>query len=393
MITLRLLNPLSYCKQATDSLKQVGGLVLLLALAPMAAADQQADMKQLQQNIQKLQKELKDIQGNRTALQKELQKSESEMGQLQQRIDRIQREMKEQNQELDSLNKTREELQGAQKKQQADIAEQVRVAHRSGQQSSLRLLLNQESPENITRMMGYHQRIFNAHHEKLDAWLATLEQLDAVEPKILAQQASLDKARQQLQQQAAQMKQEQSRRQQVLVTMNSSIKNKDSELRQLEEDRKRLQTLLQQVARTVGTVPLPASGEAFSKRQGRLPWPTQGQVTSRFGTSRVGTGMTWDGMVITANAGQPVIAVHHGRVVFADYFRGHGLLVIIDHGEGYLSLYAHNQSLVRTTGEWVKAGDLIAKVGNSGGQEKNGLYFEIRQKGKPVNPGNWLARV
>lgn len=368
-------------------------LLALIIFAASAHADQQQEMKQLQQNIQKLQKELKSIQGNRTTLQKELQKSESEMGQLQQKIDRIQQDMKQQNKALDDLNQQRDKLQDARKRQQEDIAGQVQVAHRAGEQSALRLLLNQESPEKVTRMMGYHQRVFAVHNARLEAYLETLEQLNAVEPQILDQQAILQKNAQQLEQQAVQLKQQQARRQQLLVSMTSSIKTKDGELRQMEEDRKRLQALIQQVARTVGTVPMPAAGEAFSKRQGQLLWPARGQLTTRFGTTRPGTQLQSNGIVITANAGQPVVAVHHGRVVFADYFRGHGLLVIVDHGEGFLSLYAHNQSLSRSTGEWVNAGDVIARVGNSGGQENYGLYFEIRRQGKPVNPAPWLARV
>lgn len=392
MITPRPLFP-SIVKLPGRLIRLAFCVVALTLPTIQAQADQQAELKQLQQNIQKLQQELKTIQGNRSALQQELQKSESEMGQLQKKIDGIRQDINEQNKELENLNKEREQLQEARRKQQGDIAEQIRVAHRAGEQSAVRLLLNQESPETVTRILGYHERIFAAHHIKLDNYLATLEKLDAIEPQILDQQAVLQANAQQLEEQAGRLKQEQARRQQVLASMNTSLKTGDSELRQMEEDRKRLVTLIQQVERTVGSVPMPASGEAFSKRQGKMPWPTKGQLTTRFGAVRPNTRLQSEGIVITANAGQPVIAVHHGRVVFADYFRGHGLLVIVDHGEGYLSLYAHNQSLSRATGEWVNAGDVIAKVGNSGGQEKNGLYFEIRRQGKTVNPVNWLARV
>lgn len=392
MITSRPLLP--SCVKLPVRLIRLAFCVVALSLPTIQAqADQQAELKQLQQNIQKLQQELKTIQGNRSALQQELQKSESEMGQLQKKIDGIRQDINEQNKELENLNKEREQLQEARRQQQSDIAEQIRVAHRAGEQSAVRLLLNQESPETVTRILGYHERIFAAHNIKLDNYLATLEKLDAIEPQILDQQAVLQANAQQLEEQAGRLKQEQGRRQQVLASMNRSLKTGDTELRQMEEDRKRLVTLIQQVERTVGTVPMPPAGEAFSKRQGKMPWPTKGQLTTRFGAVRPGTRLQSEGIVITANAGQPVIAVHHGRVVFADYFRGHGLLVIVDHGEGYLSLYAHNQSLSRSTGEWVNAGDVIAKVGNSGGQEKNGLYFEIRRQGKTVNPVSWLARV
>lgn len=372
---------------------QVFACAILIWHVPLANADQQAEMKKLQENIAKLQKELKEVQGTRSQLQQELQKSETEMGELLKKIDRIQREFNEQNQQLEKLNKERERLQEARRQQQNHVAEQVQVAYRMGQQSQMKLLLNQESPERLARMLAYHQRIFSAHSEKLEAYLDTLNQLDLLEPQILEKRSTLEANQQALNRQREQLKQQQNQRQQILASINNTIKSKDGELGQLQEDRQRLQKLLTEVARTVAQVPLPASGERFSIRKGKLPWPAQGRIISRFGSSRAGGQMQWSGVLIGANAGQPVIAVHHGRVVFADYFRGHGLLVIIDHGEGYLSLYAHNQSLFKATGDWVQAGDAIASVGSSGGQEQPGLYFEIRHQGKPTDPGPWLARV
>lgn len=367
--------------------------LLVMGGIPQAQADQQAELKQLQENIAKLQKELKAVQGTRSSLQQELQKSESEMGELLKKIDAIQRDLNEQNQELDGLHKERDQLQESRRQQQEQVAEQIQVAYQAGQQSQLKLLLNQESPERLTRMLAYHQWVFAAHSEKLDAYLDTLKQLDEVEPQIIAKRTALENTQQQLDRQRQQLTQHQARRQKTLASLNSTIKSKDDELRQLNEDRARLQTLIQQVARTLGTVPLPAGGESFSSRKGRLPWPAQGRVAARFGSARIGGQTQWSGILIGANAGHPVIAVHHGRIVFADYFRGHGLLLIIDHGEGYLTLYAHNQSLLKATGDWVKAGDAIASVGSSGGQQQPGLYFELRHQGKPTDPAPWLARA
>lgn len=358
-----------------------------------ADTKQEAELKKLQENIAKLQKELQEVKGTRSELQQNLQKSESEMGELIKKIEQIQRDMKEQDKQLKELNEERKQLQDARLEQQNQVAEQVQVAYRMGQQSQLKLLLNQESPERLTRMLAYHQRIFAAHSDKLSAYLNTLSQLDALEPKIVDRRQALETTKQQLDREREKLKQQQSQRQQILAKVNSTLKNKDDELRQLQEDRQRLQALLQEVARAVGTVPLPGSGASFSSRKGRLPWPAAGKLSSRFGSPRIGGQTQWNGILISAIAGQPVIAVHRGRIVFADYFRGHGLLVIIDHGEGYLSLYAHNQSLLRATGDWVEAGEAIASVGNSGGQEKTGLYFEIRHQGKPTDPGTWLARA
>lgn len=367
--------------------------VWLILCTPAVVADQQAELRKLQENIQKLQKELQEVQGTRSELQQDLQKSESEIGELLKKINKMQQNIKDQNQQLDTLNKERDQLNEARRRQQDQIANQVQAVYQAGQQSQLKLLLNQESPERLTRMLGYHQWIFSAHREKLATYASTLDQLEKLEPQILQKLETLETSQQQLDRQHQQLKQQQNQRQKTLASINNSIRNKDEELRQLQEDQQRLQRLLQEVSRALGQAPLPSGNESFSSRKGRLPWPIQGRVASRFGSPRIGGQMPWSGMLINANAGQAVVAVHHGRVVFADYFRGHGLLLIVDHGEGYLSLYAHNQSLFKATGDWVKAGDAVASVGNSGGREQTGLYFEIRHQGKPIDPSPWLARV
>lgn len=350
-------------------------------------------MKKLQDNIQQLQKELKNIQGERSDLQKNLQKSEAEIGELLKKIDKINRDLNNQNNQLKDLNQQREELQDARRRQQAAVAEQIASAYQLGQQSQLKLLLNQEAPEQVTRMLKYHQYFLTARAEQLNTYLATLNQLDELESRITAKTLELNTNQKSLQAQHEQLKQRQGERKQALAMINSTIKDKGQELRHLNEDRERLQALLQEVTRTLASVPLPRGGEKFSSRKGRLPWPTEGKIIHRFGSPRVAGQMQWSGLMISAAEGKPVVAVHHGRVVFADYFRGHGLLLIVDHGEGYLSLYAHNQSLFKNTGDQVKAGDAVARVGNSGGQAETGLYFEIRYNGKPTDPGKWLARA
>lgn len=360
-----------------------------------AWADQQEEMQKLQENIQQLQKELKSIQGERSELQKNLQHSESEIGELLKKIEKLNREMKDQDKQLRELYQQRDELKDARQLQQTEVAEQIAAAYQLGQQSQIKLLLNQESPERVTRLLKYHQYFLAARSEKLTAYNATLEQLDAIEPKIAEKKIVLANSQAKLKNDYERVKQHQKDRQAALAKINSTLKNKDQELRQFQEDRERLQTLLRRVAHTTASVPvaIPTGNESFSSRKGKLPWPTQGKVIHQYGSQRIAGQMQWNGLMIKAAEGNNVIAVHHGRVVFADYFRGHGLLLIIDHGQGFLSLYAHNQSLYKTTGDWVKAGDAIASVGNSGGQTDTALYFEIRQNGKPTDPAQWLARA
>ncbi|WP_049631166.1 murein hydrolase activator EnvC [Cellvibrio sp. pealriver] len=366
-----------------------------------AQADEKAEMAKLQKEIEALQKELKEVQGTRSTLQKDLEKSEKQINELQKKANDINKQLKEQNNELNQLKNERSQLEQARQQQQAQIAEQMRAAHKLGEQSEVKVLLNQESPDQVSRIMKYHSYFMEAHNQKMRTYLDTITRIDALTPEIEKKTLELGAMQTELDAQRAQLKNVHQTRQQALAKVNSELKNKNQELKQLSEDRRRLQALLERVTSRVATtgainspgyVPLPKGGEKFSLRKGRLPWPTQGSMTHRFGSPRIAGQMNWNGAYIAAPMGNSVVAVHHGRVVFADYFGGHGLLVIVDHGEGFLSLYAHNQSLLKKAGEPVSAGEAIAHVGNSGGQAGTGLYFEIRHNGKPIDPGNWLAR-
>jgi len=372
----------------------------MLAISPSALSDDKADMEKLQKDITDLQKELKKVQGARSNVQQDLQKTETQMGELQKKVDKIQQEINEQNKQVENLNKERGDLEKARAKQQAQAAEQVRAAYQLGQQPQFKVFLNQESPERISRMMKYHSYFMAAHAEKMKKYLDTIAQLNELEPQIAQKTAELNATKEQLDKEQQELQQAQAQRKQTLAKINSTISSKDKELQDLQEDRRQLQSLLQKVTRATTSlaaapsyVPLPNAGEKFSSRKGKLPWPTQGRITHGFGSSQIEGQLQWNGVLINASAGQQVRAVHYGRVVFADYFRGQGLLVIIDHGEGYLSLYAHNQHLLKKAGDAVSAGEVIASVGNSGGQSEAGLYFEIRYQGHAIDPAEWLARV
>ncbi len=373
----------------------------VITFSASSYADEKAEMAKLQKEIESLQKELQQVQGTRSTLQKELQKSEEEINTLQQKANEINKELKQQNNELNQLKNERSQLEQAKKAQQGQIAGQMRAAHKLGEQSEVKVLFNQESPDQLSRIMKYHSYFMEAHNSKMQGFMETIARIDALTPEIEKKTLELGAMQAQLDDQRKQLKSRQDQRQQALAKVNNQFKDKNQQLNQLNEDRRRLQVLLERVTQRVATsgainspayVPLPAGGEKFSQRKGRLPWPTQGSLIHRFGSPRIAGQINWSGAYIAAPMGNQVIAVHHGRVVFADYFGGHGLLVIVDHGEGYLSLYAHNQSLLKKAGEPVRAGEAIASVGNSGGQAGTGLYFEIRHQGRPIDPGGWLAR-
>lgn len=371
-------------------------LWLLLGSLSAAAADDAAEyearLKELQGNIEKLKKQLESAKGERGKLQEELEETETDIGDLEQKVEEIDTQLKEKDQELDELQEQKQSLQGERKGQQAQVAEQVRSVYRAGNQSPLQLLLSQQSPERLGRLKKYHDYVLEARNRKIEHYLATLDELAEVEPRILQTQSALQNQKQQLDTRQQQLQQRQRDRAATLARIDSLIDSTDARLRENRQNSARLQALLDEMTVTLGGAAAPA-GTAFSRLKGQLPWPTRGSVRHQYGSARVAGKLDWDGMVITGTAGTPVTAVHAGRVIFADYLRGHGLLLIIDHGEGYMSLYAHNQTLLKQVGDQVSGGDMIARMGATGGQSYTGLYFEIRHRGQPTNPSPWLKRA
>jgi murein hydrolase activator len=363
-------------------------------------SDEKSDMEKLQKDIAALQKELKSVQGARSGLQKELEKSETQINDLEKKAEDIKKELNKQHQDLDDLKQERTQLEQQRTSQQEKIAAQILAAYKLGQQSDVKLLLNQESPDKVSRLMSYHGYFVLAQQRKVETYRDTINKIDSITPDIEKKTLELASIQSQLDSQRTALGSAHKERQIALNKVNSQIKNKQQELTQLNEDRQKLQVLLSRVTRKIASsgainspayVPLPKGGEKFSVRKGRLLWPTKGKMIHRFGSPRIAGQLNWSGAYIASEPGNKVIAVHHGRVVFADYFGGHGLLIIVDHGEGFLSLYAHNQSLLKKAGDPVTAGESIAIIGNSGGQSSIGVYFEIRRDGKPIDPSTWLA--
>ncbi|HEV8077494.1 MAG TPA: peptidoglycan DD-metalloendopeptidase family protein [Marinobacter sp.] len=367
-------------------------LVTPVVFAADDAAEYEARLKELQSNIEKLQKQLDSAKGERGKLEDDLKKTETDIGELEQKVDEIDGELKTRDQQIDNLNEQKQSLNGERRAQQAQMAAQVQSVYRAGRQSPVQLLLSQETPERVSRMRKYHDYILAARTEKITHYLNTLDQLAALEPRIQKQRAELARQQQALNQRQQQLAARQQQRNATLAKLNSLIDSTDARLRENQDNSQRLQAVLDEMTVTLGQAAAP-SGTPFSSLRGQLPWPADGVLRHGYGSARVAGQLNWDGLVISANTGTPVLAVHTGRVVFADYLRGHGLLIIIDHGEGYMSLYAHNQSLLRQVGDAVNGGDVIARVGASGGQSYSGLYFEIRHRGQPTNPTPWLRQA
>ncbi len=371
-------------------------LLCCVSLGPLSASaqqssdeDYQAKLQQLQSAIEQLKGELSQVKSSRDALQNDLQNSEVDIGQLIKKIETLKGELASQKKQLMQLNHKQVELQTARKDQQEHIEQHINAAYRLGQQSQLKLLLNQEKPDTVARMGKYYEYFLDARADKIETYLDTIAELDAIKPKIEQRTKALEKNQASLRQRHQQLVGKQDQRTATLNKLSQSIQRKDDQLKKMAQDKQRLETLLREVSAAIANLELPEDGEPFRLRRGKMRMPTQGKLVKKFGNTKAIGKLKWEGVLIDAAAGSSVDAIHHGRVVFSDYLRGHGLLVIVDHGDGYLSLYAHNQSLLKETGDWVSNGETIARVGNTGGQARTGLYFEIRHQGKPTDPTKW----
>ena len=368
---------------------------LVLAMLPgisQAQSDEEKTRSQLQQlerDIKRINREISTAGTRKSKLQQQLRQAEVQQGTLQRDIATNQRAMATSKQELASLESRRQALDQARDQQQARIAAELKTAWKMGQQGQLKVLLNQESPNTVARSMGYYRYFFQARNELLDQYRGTLAQLRELEQSIATTLAQLETQRTTLQQQQKNLVKAQDSRAQAVAKLSSSISSKGQQLKQKEEDRKELENLLRAIGEAVVNLEVPSNYQAFKSARGKMPWPVKGRPSNHFGRSRNEGKMRWQGITIPVREGTPVNAIHHGRVVYSDWLRGSGLLLIIDHGDGYMSLYAHNQSLLREVGEWVSAGTPVSTVGSSGGQERSALYFEIRRGGKPTDPAKW----
>jgi len=370
--------------------------LLLTGLAGAAAGE--SDEQQARQKLERVQADIKRISeeisadsARKSGLQQQLREAELTLGRLQRDIAANEQAMAAGQTELEDLQHQRDELEQARDAQQGRIALELRTAWQLGQQSQVKLLLNQEDPHTVARAMTYYRYFFEARNELVASYRETLQQLQELERRIAATLERLSGQQNTLEQQQAQLVTAQAGREAALAKLSASIADKGRQLGQMEQNRKELEKLLAAIEEVVIDLDVPDDYQPFKSARGVMPWPLKGKRSNNFGRPRNEGKMRWQGVTIPAKEGTPVNAIHHGRVVYADWLRGSGLLMIIDHGDGYMSLYAHNQSLLREVGEWVGAGTPISTVGNSGGQEQAALYFEIRHQGKPTNPAGWCA--
>ena len=369
-------------------------LSLIVPLDYVSAADdqQQARLEKLDRSISKLEKKLRSRDKQKDSLQNELKKVEVEASQLKGNLRKLGKEIRTVVAELSILRHQETDLQ-ARIVQQADvIAEQIAAAHKLGDQEPIKLLLNQENPQQLARMFKYYDYFLQARSEKITSYMNDVESLTEVIARISSQQLALKRSQSDLKSGQEKLRGRVAKRSVTLKQLDASLVSDKKKLGSLQRERSELEEILSAVEEAVADMTLPSNYKPFLSRKGKLSWPIKGRVAHSYGSQRSGE-LRWEGWLISASAGTAVNAVHNGRIVFSNYLRGFGLLAIVDHGDGYMTLYAHNQELLKDTGDWVQSNELVARAGDTGGLNKPALYFEIRSQGKPADPKVWLKNA
>jgi septal ring factor EnvC (AmiA/AmiB activator) len=409
-------------------------LVLLVLISPLCASADQAASKQseldaLKRRLQTLQQEFRHTQANRKEAADELRQSERAISTAVRQLRQLDGERQRTQSELKTLVQQSEATEVRIGEQQAHLARALRGAYQRGQGDALKRILNGGDPNQTARDLRYLAQLSRAQHAMIESLRADLEQLTVLQQQ--TEQKSTELAQLQAAHEAEQKKLQADKleRERVLQKLSAQIQQQQRQISTLKRDEQNLTKLVerlnrlmaQQAAREAARAraaqqaqkkqqagqnaagqprrPLAVNTETpvafrsdqpFSRLKGSLRLPVAGELMNRFGAPREGGGVNWRGLFIRAAQGTAVKAIAAGQVVFSEWLRGFGNLIIVDHGEGYMSLYSNNESLYKQVGERVQPGDAIASVGNSGGQPESGLYFEMRHQSRPVNPLLWV---
>jgi septal ring factor EnvC (AmiA/AmiB activator) len=373
-------------------------LLLLCPGGPALAADSRYELeaeklRQLRGRIEEIKKSLKQDRVRLGGVSGELRAIDEKVGRISARLRRLDERASEKSARISVLRKELAVQQERMLAHRRHLSRQLMAAYAGGRQSFLKLLLNQEDPAQVDRMLTYHRYFNRARMGGINEATAQLRRLAAIESSLQEELDGLAELRQQQQSEQQELIAARAEREAALAALDAAIAAKGEQLSQLSQDEHQLQRLLDELRNALADIPeLKRDQLAFKSSRGRLPWPLQGTLAARFGEARGIGDARWSGLLIEAAAGSKVHAVSAGHVVFADWLRGFGLLLIVDHGDGFMTLYGHNEAIYKEAGDWVQTGEVIATVGASGGRYQAGLYFEIRAGGKPVDPVDWLSK-
>ncbi|MGK7294822.1 MAG: murein hydrolase activator EnvC family protein [Candidatus Wenzhouxiangella sp. M2_3B_020] len=366
----------------------------LTTVAPLAAQDAEevrSRLERLRQDIGAISDRIEDQREARAREQAALADAEKALGRVELALRTTRDRLAEVRRRQDELDLEAAELEREIDRRRDELATQLRIAYRTGLRSRLKAVLNQEDPARISRVLALHGYLGRARTRtirELGARLARLEGVRDEQRRLAAELADL------ADRQVAERNQLDDallQRAEALAEIDASIRDQSQRLAEMRESAARLEQLLEELSSVLADIPPDAEIQPFAELRGHLPMPAPARIVAGFDDRRSGN-VDWEGWLIEADVGDPVRAVAYGRVAYADWLRGYGMMVIIDHGDGFMTLYGQNRSLVAEVGDWVAPGEVVALAGDSGGGTRPGLYFQIRQGGRPVDPAGWVDR-
>lgn len=363
-----------------------------LSLLSTAASAQQTpqaerELQQLQQQIKQTEQQVRQQRRQLQQAEQRLQAADKALAEAARKLRDTQGRQQQLERESANLNRQQQQLQQQLAEQQQLLAEQLKSAYSLGQHDYSRLLLNQQDTGRLERVLTYYQYFNQARLRQLAQINHTVSELEQVKQQLANQQQQLQTELSALQQQQQQLSEARSSQQASVNELQALLKQQGNQLSYLRQNETTLQNTINELRR-LAERNRDLSG--LTAGRGKYPWPLRGRVLQRFGQNRQG-GLASRGILIQGASGANVQSIADGRVIYADWLKGYGWVIVVDHGKGFMSLYGHNQSLLKQPGDNVRAGDTVAQVGASGGQADPALYFEIREKGEAVNPLNWLG--
>jgi len=350
-----------------------------------AKRQNQEKLSDVQKAIAKQESNIFDTNKQRSNLEKQLKSDDLAIAKVAKAINKIEQELNETQVKITDLAAEKKKLTLAKQTQETLLAQQLRSAYTTGQHDYLKLLLNQDQSEKIQRTISYYQYLNQARTKEIDAFQITITQLLQVSTEHQTQVDYLKLLKEDQLQQDTQYRSSKIQRRNTLKKLSNKLLSSQQKLNKLKAEENNLNQALNKLAKIL-QAEINLTG--LSKLKRRLSWPVKGRILHSFGTRKQGY-LKWKGVLIGAPISRQVQTIHNGTVLFSDWLKGYGLLTVVDHGNGYMSLYAHNQTLLKSVGDRVETGEPIALVGQSGGLEQSGLYFEIRHRGKVLNPKLW----
>lgn len=355
-------------------------------------AHYQTKLDELRANITKVQQHLTNNKKQRNEIAAKLKTLEFEISNNSKRLNKLKKDLQEVHKQKNTLEAELSKLNKQVNTQKNALSEQMRSAYSLGQQKQIKVLLNQQDTSQIGRTQIYLNYINSARTEQINHFMQIIEQKQQVESKHKHTLNTLERLVKEQKIKTRARKKQRLQRMTLLTKLGHEIKNQESTLNNLEESRNKIEILLKSLGELLADIPTsPSENKPFSSLKGHYPWPVKGQFLGKFGQAKSQGNLKWNGVLIKSKHGTPVRVISHGRVAFSDWLQGFGFIIIVDHGNGYMSLYGHNETLIKQMGDWVSSGEIISTAGDSGGQLRSGVYFEIRSNGKPVNPSKWCA--